>query len=464
MKRLTLILLIFVFYVGCASQPSASGGNGGGSSSSSSSGETSSTPGSSSSTGIVISQTDGAETIETIPDLKLKLKDLPDSLSDESLKLKLKSVKGLVFDSSDFFNFKYIMWVEVARVLQKESVALQVFTSTKEYAKTVSMPVGQTTTLVASGVNTNKVYVKTDGSGGLEYYFSVTGEGYFGDYGTNQFTSKIYMHVYPTNGKAAVELISEGTSANPDIPENYIYSYYNEVTKERFDALIFKFPTGGYSVGNFWKIIPDSSIVKIIIISGDNPTYVAYGDNDKGAITYADPDSGTNYEYYNGDGAFILQQNFAFGNVNNFFALKYMKLKSAYSNWQFVYETGDPRVWIFDPWEWNGTNIALTNTYYYYFFWIDTNGNKNFDDGEISIPMYNVEYYIWNTNYNMITPQPNGLLVTGDSTNYFDFTAWSVVESVKPLVDTFYNEVKNFDVINFVTNKTIPSKEYFPTF
>jgi hypothetical protein len=271
------------------------------------------------------------------------------------------------------------------------------------------------------------------------------------------------MHVYPTNGKAAVELISEGTSANQDIPENYIYSYYNEVTKERFDALIFKFPAGGYSVGNFWKIIPDSSSVKIIIKSGGNPTYVAYGDNDKGAITYADPDGGTNYEYYNGDGAFILQQNFAFGNVNNFFALKYMKLKSMYSNWQFVYEIGDPQVWTF-PWEWNGTNIALTNTYYYYFFWIDTNGNKTFDDGEISIPMYNVDYFIWNTNYNMITPQPNGLLVTGDSTNYFDFTAWSTVNSVKPLVDTLYNDWKNFKVIDFVTNKTIPSKEYFPAF
>ncbi len=291
MKNYLAILVLFAFVFSCASQPSGGGGGGSG--------------GSTSSSGIVISQTDGADTIESLPELKLKLKDMPDSLSDPSLKLKTIRLKNIgdvsILNPSTLPDVKSSAWYELIMNIQRESAAQSFIQMLKQAASFgLTIPVGQTTTLD----DYTRVYCQSDGNGGLQFYFRILENG--------EMDTKLYIHVYPVNDKSAVEFIMEQVSAK-------IFSYYNEYTKEMIDSSFFD--DGETKNIFYWRTYWDSttslSIVTIYNDGSDTGISIGWGDNNYGGVinNMNSPDSTNIYvEYYNNNGGLVYK---AFGSTYN---------------------------------------------------------------------------------------------------------------------------------------------------
>ncbi len=301
MKNYLAILVLFALVFSCASQPSGGGSGEGGSTSSS---------------GIVISQTDGAETIESLPDLKLKLKDMPDSLSDPSLKLKSIRLKNIgdisTLTPSTLPDVKSSAWHELIMNIQRESAAQAFIQSLKQAAAYgLQIPVGQTNTLDEN----TKVYCKSDGNGGLEFYFRMLESGEI----DTKIDTKLYIHVYPVNDKSAVEFIMEQQLSGFSSYFAKVFSYYNEYTKEMIDSSFFN--DGATENIFYWKTYWDSpssvSIVSTYYNGNDTAFSLGWGDNNYGGVinNMTSPDINNIYvEYYNNNGGLVYK---AFGSIYN---------------------------------------------------------------------------------------------------------------------------------------------------
>lgn len=355
MKNYLAVLVLFVLVFGCASQPSGGGGGGSG--------------GSTSSSGIVISQTDGADTIESLPELKLKLKDMPDSLSDPSLKLKSIRLKNIgdvsTLNPSSLPDVKSSVWYELIMNIQRESAAQSFIQMLKQAAPSgLTIPVGQTTTLNPS----TKVHCKSDGNGGLQFYFRMLENG--------EMDTKLYIHVYPVNDKAAVEFILEQQGMK-------VYSYYNEYTKEMIDSA---FVQDEFFINIFyWRTYWDSpSSLSVVAIYDDGNTTgfsIGWGDNNYGGVinNIIAPDINQIYvEYYNNNGGLVYK---AFGSTYNEMDFSFFDECGLNIASYFPASKPESIKVIFEYWNYNssyGSRIYLSNsgtitkisdnTNYWYFY------------------------------------------------------------------------------------------------
>ncbi|MGC8769725.1 MAG: hypothetical protein ACP5Q5_00570 [Brevinematia bacterium] len=424
-KIILSICVLFVFVFSCASQPS---GGGGGSVSSTSSG------------GIVISTTDGSQTIESLPDLKLKLKDMPDSLSDESLKLKS------IVELTNLDKIKTFQWFNMATNLQMETYVQLILSQIKEVAKLGSIPQGEKT-LVASENYTNKVKFRTDGSGGVEFLFGIwTNDTYY----QRILDSKIYLHVYPVGSKAAFELIGE--ISNISLNENFkykVYSYYNEVTGEKVDgtAVIYSF----YSyIENFIKVYGNIPQSVNLVLRNSEGLSLCYGDSDKGGILVADPEMGGTSEIYNNKGDLIFKFYYMGDNTNNLYPLKYLTLK----NTSYKVAREPQEYWsdnMLVGWYGKHTNVDVYYTNYYW--WIETNNNTNNMDIEFSV--LEEDSYGWSWEYEMVIPIGNRAYLIEDLT-YFNFIETNRVNSMKTILGNLYISWASSNIIDIITNKNMP--------
>ncbi|MGC8765810.1 MAG: hypothetical protein ACP5QT_08025, partial [Brevinematia bacterium] len=231
-----------LIYFSCAAQPGTGGGGGG----------TSSSP--SSSSQIVINPSNPSETLETVPELKLKLKNMPDSLSDNNLKLKSPRFKAVGdvtnFDPATLPDVKSEAWYNMVKTLQQESMAQMMLESLKEMAQYYRITMDNVISL-GEGMAVKCV---NDGKGGLAYYFTINmmGSEAMGIISKKnpalmkkikqrqsgyEFVMKMYIDVYPTNGKAAVEFIADYEMNYEGQSNSYrMYSYYNEASGEMIDS------------------------------------------------------------------------------------------------------------------------------------------------------------------------------------------------------------------------------------
>ncbi len=322
-KRILYVLVgALIFYFSCAAQPASTGdgsGDSGGSSSSTS--------------GIVVNENNPSETLETVPELKLKLKDMPDSLSDNNLKLKSPRFKAVgdvtTLDPATLPDVKSSAWNELVKTLQNGSTAQQMLTSLKEMANYYQFSLNQTTDLREG----YKVYCTTDGKGGIAYYFTIDMSLLEEPQGLSKknlalikkamqkqsgytIQMKMYIDVYPTNGKAAVEFIADYLYIDEGVTNNYrMYSYYNEDSGEIIDSMDFS----GYTF--LWRAWWDSPTSMAIVTyyggEGYNSLSIAWGNNDYGGVIQRYGEESYKYiytEYYNNNGGLVYQ---GYGNNDN---------------------------------------------------------------------------------------------------------------------------------------------------
>ncbi|MCX7821564.1 MAG: hypothetical protein N2258_07830, partial [Brevinematales bacterium] len=172
MKKILLSLFVFALIFSCASNPSGGGGGGGRSS--------------------LVNQNNPSQTLENTPDLKLKLKDMPDSLADESLKLKSILKEVLTMPLTNIPDVKGLAWFVMAEILQNSGSLQENLQELKEFAKEMNIPLNQTITIFEDQeLRSYKVKVTTDGGSGLRYYFLIK---FY--YQQDPMTFKYYMHIY----------------------------------------------------------------------------------------------------------------------------------------------------------------------------------------------------------------------------------------------------------------------------
>lgn len=425
-KRILSICLLCVFIFSCASQPS--GGGSGGNVSSTSSG------------GIVISTTDGSQTIESLPDLKLKLKDMPDSLSDESLKLKS------IVELTNLDKIKTFQWFNMATNLQMETYAQQILSQIKELAKLGSIPQGEKI-LLANENYTNKVKFRADGSGGVEFLFGIW---------TNDLTyqvvrdGKIYLHVYPVGTKAAFELIGEISYLSPNDNYKYkVYSYYNEATLEKVDGTAVIYPSYSY-VENYIKVYGNLPGSANLILRNPDGLIVCFGDSDKGGIMVADPEMGGTSELYNNKGDLIFRFYYMGDYTNNYYPLKYLALKNpSYKVARELEECWSENMLV----GWYGKHTNVDVYYTNYDWWIETNNNTNNRDIEFSV--LEEDSYGWSWEYDMVIPIGNRAYFIEDLT-YFNFIETNRVNAMKPILGDLYKSWSSSNLVDIITNKNMP--------
>ncbi|MCX7820322.1 MAG: hypothetical protein N2258_01440 [Brevinematales bacterium] len=435
-KVIFVVFLLFVF--SCASQPS--GGSAGGSTSS---------------RGIVISTTDGSQTIESIPDLKLKLKDMPDSLSDESLKLKSFSIKNMEVNTSEFEKVRLGLWNNLALQLQKQTRTQEILKQLKDIAKLGSIPQGETV-FVTNESYTNKVKFRTDGGGGIEFLFSI----WTNDMSSQLVTdNQIYLHVYPVGSKVAFDLIGKiNTQGQVDNTSYKVYAYYNEATDEFLEGAFYTDQYVSY-IDNFFKSYGNisSGINLVLAASGEDEIllWLCYADSDKAGIRYTVLGS-TDFsdEVYNNIGDLIFTYNQTINSTNSYYSLKYLSLKnSSYKVGRGVANTAVNTYYA--HWEGKATNVQVYFTNYAW--WIETNNNIN--DTDIPISVLEELSYIWSTQYNMVIPGGNiaYLCFQEETLSNFSFKESNRVNAIKPNLNNIYQSWTNSNYIYIITNRTIPN-------
>ncbi len=341
------------------------------------------------------------------------------------------------------------LWYDMATNLQKESYAQSFIAELKAITANFTIQQGETQ-LISNSYYFSKVKFRSDGSGGVEFLFTIWTNG---GPDVDKVTNIIYIHVYPYSGKAAFDLIGDiyNCKGGTLVSTYKTYSYYNEATGEKIDSLAY--------VGNdswieyFRKVYWTSSAINLIMEDYLGRTY-CYGDEDKGGIK--DRERGY-FEFYNDKGDLILEAYRApLGYTNYHYPLKYLNFKETYhqvarkvtnsftSNIWFLWERGDGYV-----------NVNCTN----YEWWIETNNNTNSID--ISLPVLEKIALCWNDSSNHILPSENILyLITNSSfntTNYFDFAENNRANALFNILDNLSSSWSNTNFLDIVTNKIIPS-------
>ncbi len=433
MKKFLGSILLFLLIFSCASNPSGGGGGGG------------SAP--------LVNQNNPSQTLENTPDLKLKLKDIPESLADESLKLKSLLKEALTMPVTNIPDVKGYAWYFMASLLQNSGTIQEQLESLKEFVKEYSIPLNQTVTIFEDQQQGlyYKVKVTTDGASGLRYYFLIQ---------TYYIITKYYIHVYPI-----------GNSMGGEIVLDYYPQGYGSFLRmfASFDASTGDMENSLYDseMAFFWKVDwVSSSAVNIIVGNQDGATTtftVANGDNSSGGVLYVSDDVNRYYEYYNNKGGLVLQRFSDATSQINKSLLKYLSLAPSYITYTLTRAPINTNVYE-SYWQWGETitNIFITNIYYNW--WLDLANNNTYDPGvDISLIINDELSYTWSSVYNCIVPIDAPFFYWDDAGPvYFAFTETNLVNSVSNKLEGLYNQWKYTNIINYITNRNIPNPENFP--
>ncbi len=435
MKNFLMSIFVLVLIFSCASNPSGGGGGGGSSS--------------------LVNQNNPSQTLENTPDLKLKLKDMPDSLSDESLKLKSILKEALTMPVTNIPDVKGFAWFMMASFLQNAGDLQSTLEELKQFAKEYQIPLNQAITLYEDqqyGIS-YKVKVTTDGGSGLRYYFIINMMG---------FSIKYYIHIYPVGNSIAGEFIYEID----------------------YDGEIFRmFASFDGSTGNienslntseeafFYKVNWLSSDSVNIIVGSQVPQsganfIIAEGNNNSGGVLFVDTDDEERYyEYYNNKGGLVLQRYSTSSEQLNKSLLKYLSLATSYSSYTMTRNPTNTNYINQSGWVWGDFTNDINITNIYYSWWLDKNTNNTFNPGDDFL--INISYepaYSWSSIYNCIVPVDAPFYYWNDTTGqvYFVFNETNIVSTMSNKLENLYNQWKNTNIITYITNRQIPNPENFP--
>lgn len=436
MKKFLIFIFTLVLTFSCASNPSGGG-------------SASSTP--------LVDQNNPSQTLENTPDLKLKLKDMPDSLSDESLKLKSILKEALSMPVTNIPDVKGFAWFIMAELLQNSGNWHNTFAELKNLAKENQIPLNETITLYEDLQTGDfyKVKVTTDGGSGLRYYFTINMASY-------EMQIKFYIHIFPSGNSMAGEFVYEFDMGNGPIR---LFAYFDGSTGNMENS----FNTGGSAF--FWKVnwVSSDSVNIIIGIEEDNKTryIVANGNNNSGGVLFINQfTSERYYEYYNNKGGMVLQRYSDNSQQINISSIKYISLATPYSNYILTRTPTNTNYISTNEWVWNEITNSIEITNIYYQWWLETNNNDTYDVGT-DIPVINITTnisYTWNTNYNQIVPVYVPMLYWLDSSplTHFVFTETNLVNSVSNTLENLYNQWSSTNILDYITNRQIPNPENFP--
>lgn len=434
MKKILISIFVLVLMFSCASNPS--GGGSGGSSSS------------------LVNQNNPSQTLENTPDLKLKLKDMPDSLSDESLKLKSILKEVLTMPVTNIPDVKGYAWFMMASFLQNAGNLQTTLEELKQFAKENQIPLNQTITLFEDPQyqTSYKVKVTTDGSSGLRYYFTINMSG---------FSIKYYIHIYPIANSIGAEFIYEINDGQQILR---MFASVDGSTGNIENSI------NTYDGAFFYKVNwLSSDSVNIIVGSYDSESgsdyVVADGNNNSGGVLFVDENEQERYyEYYNNKGGLVLQRYSSPNGQINKSLLKYFSLAPSYNTYTLTRNPTNTNYFNQSGWIWGDLTNDINLTNIYYSWWLDQNNDNTYNAGDISINITYESAYSWSSIYNCIVPVDAPFYSWDDSNGpvYFVFTETNIVSTMSNKLETLYNQWKNTNIITYITNRQIPNPENFP--
>ncbi len=442
MKKFLCFVCALLVIFSCASDPS-----GGGSGSSSPK----------------VNQNDPAGTLDNTPELKLKLKDMPDSLADESLKLKSILKEAVSLPATNLPDVKGYAWFMMADILQNSGGIQKMFDSMKEMVSG-DIPLNQKIVL-SNGQNMYAATkVTTDDGSGLRYYY------YYYD-SMSEMIVKIYLHIYPVGSEMGGELVED---LSMDGGESFfrISASFNTATKDTETSFVVSVSadvTLAYFSKVKWVSSSEVNIINAIIDAGEGSLgslVVATGNNDNGGVLFYNHSEGDRYyEYYNNKGSMVIQQMIDGVNLYNRSTFNYFTLNPSYSSFTLTRQPTNTNIVTNENWTWFDNqfeSIYITNILYNW--WLETNNNDNYDStADISLPYVQYdEAYTWSDYYNTIVPiQFPFVEWEGLNPTHFNFTQSGLIATVSNKLETLYDDWIETVYMDYITNKEIPDSSIF---